>query len=558
MLDPRHTFARFVVGATNRLAAMAARRVAESPSPVYNPLFLTGGAGVGKTHLLQAIAHEAQTRRGSEAVRYATLDGFMDELGLALGKGALDEFRRGWAACEFVLLDELQGLSGKARTQEELLRLWDAWAQRGTQLVFAADRPPHELGDVDERLATRLVSGLVVDIAPPDPEVRLGVVRLLAAEQGIRLGEGVAEALAQLAVDNVRALQGAFHQLALRQEAEGRLVRPDEVPLLVGLPPEVRDEFRAFLADIEQTVAELVETAPWRRRIGEAILRWEAEGYRTRRLEEALEADRPPEVDALLARFEEDVRRLQEIEAALRELDALPPDPTLLRDPDRLGEAEARLAAARMAAQPLPSPPPGPTLAQWRAAHPAAEMAAQAVARVAERLGALYNPLVIHGPERSGKTQLLAALAHEAETRRPGLRLGYVTGEQLGQEILAALRSRAPELWRRRYRALNLLLLDDLTSFPADPAAHEELFFLIDNLLRAGAQLAVATDQPPAALTSFDPRLRTRLESGLRVDLDAALAAAAVGLTIDRWFLQRDKIPWDWLALEDRLWEELA
>lgn len=557
MLDPRHTFARFVVGASNRLAAMAARRVAESPSPVYNPLFLTGGAGVGKTHLLQAIAHEAGARRGAGSVRYATLDAFMDELGLALSGSELDAFRRAWAECAVVLLDELQGLAGKARTQEELLRLWDVWAQRGTQIVLAADRPPHELGDVDDRLATRFVSGLVVDIAPPDPEVRLGIVRLLAQEQGVELADGVAEALAQLAVDNARALQGALYRVAARQEAEGRLVRADEVPLVVGVAPEQRDEFHAFLADIEQTVAELVETAPWRRRIGEAILRWEAEGYRTRRLEEALDADRPPDVDALLTRFADDVRRLQEIEAELRELDALPPEPSLLRDPDRLPEAETRLAAARAAAQPLPAPPMECSLAAWRAAHPAAEVAAKAAARVAERLGTLYNPLVVHGPARSGKTGLLAALAHEARRVRPTARVGYVTGAQLGEEIRTALRDRAPELWRRRYRTVDLLLLDDLPEFPSDNAAHEELFFLVDSLLRSGVQLVVGTDTPPSALTGFDPRLRTRLESGLRVDLDAA-TPAAVAPTIDRWFLQRDKLPWDWLALEDRLWEELA
>ncbi|HEV2149291.1 MAG TPA: DnaA/Hda family protein, partial [Longimicrobiaceae bacterium] len=324
MLDPRFTFEGFLVGPGSRLAAAAARRAAETPGTSYNPLVVYGPAGMGKTHLLHAVGHLAGSVRPELRLAYRTADELVDGVSAALAAGTLDAFHEEHAALGLLLLDDVQLLAGRARTQEELLRLWDAMSGAGAQMVLASDRPPHELPGLDGRLLSRLAGGLLVDLAPPEAETRTAIARRAAEERGAALGEGVAEALGALAWESVRELRSGVDRVLAAQEAEGRVLAPDEVGPLLGMLPEAgpqEDEFGAFLSDITLTVAEMVEAAPWRRALGAAILRWEGEGIRTRRLEEALQADSAPDVDALLAEFAADVERLRALEAELRALD---------------------------------------------------------------------------------------------------------------------------------------------------------------------------------------------------------------------------------------------
>ena len=366
--DPRFTFETFVEGPGSQMAAAAARRAAESPGTSYNPLFLYGEAGVGKTHLLRAVGALAQAVRPELRVYFRAAADLVDDLSSAVAAGTTEAFRDELLESDLVLLDDVHALSGKGRTQEELLAAWDELVWTGIQVVLAARVPPAEIPALDDDLRSRLAGGLVVDISPPEPETRLGIVNRGARDRGLALGEGVGDALARLPLDGGHALHAGLDRIARVQADEERQVSAGEVAGLMGAAEEgavPADEFSAFLADIAFTVEQIVETDPWRKRLAESLLRYEGEGVRTRRLETALEADSAPDVDGLLRAFAADVERLREIAAELGAIDGKAASSPVLSDPDRVAEAEALLASAKAAADRKAEAAPAPTVDRW-------------------------------------------------------------------------------------------------------------------------------------------------------------------------------------------------
>jgi hypothetical protein len=358
--DPRFTFDTFVAGPGNQMAAAAARRAAEAPGTSYNPLFVYGARGVGKTHLLHAVGQLALTVRPELHVLYRTAEQLVDDISSAVSGGTLQAFADEVMESDVILIDDAHLLAGKSRTQEELLRVWDEIVWTGTQIVLGAELAPAEMEGVSEEFRARLAGGLVVDMTPPEPETRVEIVRRGAGQRGVKLGQGVDTALAGLPLEGVRELYAGLDRIAEVQEAEQRQLKPHELPAVLGVAdPEPPDEFTAFLFDITSTVEALVETEPWRKRLAEAILRYEGEGVRTRRLEHALEADTGPDVEKLLAAFAADLETLREIARELAGLDAEAAGSAVLQDPDRVAEAEALLVSARAAAErSRPAPPP--------------------------------------------------------------------------------------------------------------------------------------------------------------------------------------------------------
>jgi len=358
--DPALTFDTFVAGPGNQMAAAAARRAAEAPGTSYNPLFVYGAPGVGKTHLLHAVGALSLTVRPDLHVTYRTAQELVDDISSAVSAGTLEAFADELLESDVILIDDAHLLAGKSRTQAELLRVWDEIVWTGTQIVLAAQAAPADLEGVTEEFRGRLAGGLVVDMTPAEPETRVEIVRREAVRRGVELGGGVGEALAGLPLDGARELHAGVDRIGRVQEAESRQVRASELAGLVGLPrPEHADEFSAFLFDITSTVEQIVETDPWRKKLAEAILRWEGEGFRTRRLEHALDTDSAPDVDALLAGYAADVEKLRAISAALAELDSEAAGSAVLKDPDRVAEAEALLLSARAAEErSRPAPPP--------------------------------------------------------------------------------------------------------------------------------------------------------------------------------------------------------
>ena len=346
--DPRFTFDTFVVGPGNRMAAAAARRVAEAPGTSYNPLWVYGEPGTGKSHLCHAVAALALTVRPDVRVVVETAEGFASRLSTALAAGRLEAFRDGLLDADILVVDDADALAGKSRTQEELVSLWAEILRQKVQLIFAARVAPAELQGVDEAIRGLLAGGLVVDIAPADADTRREIVRRHAAGQGVALGNGVDDALANLPVSGAHELHATVDRIAAVQAERGAPISAAEVPSIAdNAAPQ--DEFSAFLSDITFTVGQLVEDAPWRKRLAEAILRWEGEGVRTRRLESALDGDAAPDVDAVLDGFAADVAKLRAVRDQLAALDASAATSPLLVDPDRVPEAEAMLLSARAA-----------------------------------------------------------------------------------------------------------------------------------------------------------------------------------------------------------------
>ncbi|MEJ2677929.1 MAG: DnaA/Hda family protein, partial [Gemmatimonadota bacterium] len=480
-LDHRYTFESFVVGSSNRLAAAAARRVAEAPGTTYNPLFVYSGSGLGKTHLLTAIGHHAATLHNDLTPVYDTLEHMMEEVRLAVEAGERDALRTSLRDAGMLLLDDVQFLAGHRQIQEELLRAWDALSSHGAQVVLTSDRPPHEMDSLDERLLSRFSGGLIIDMAVPDYETRIAIVRRKARERDHQLADGVPESLARIAFSNVRELQGALNRVIAVQELEHRQVPATEVGVLLGTAAarRGRDEFGEFLSEITGTVTEVVEEAE--RQAADAILRWEGAGYRTRRLEALLSGpSTPTRVEELVRRFEADAARLEAIESEMR---ALEPEAgelervDVLRDPDRLAEAEALLAQVRERARPLPAPPPG-TFDDVELAED--DLALRAAMAVAEQPGVKYNPLYVHGPVAKTRAALTAATANRMRELDASMRLGYVGAEEFSQELIEGLERNHIEAWRARYRAAQALFLVDVDRLAGTERSQEELFHLFD------------------------------------------------------------------------------
>jgi chromosomal replication initiator protein len=211
-LNPKFAFEQFVIGDANRFAHAAALAVAELPGQAYNPLFIVGPPGVGKTHLLHCIGNYVRAYGGGLTVRYTTTERFTNEFLAALqSRGGIDAFKQRYRRNDVLLIDDVQFLESKLKTEEEFFHTFNALHETGSQLVLTSDRPPRHMAALQDRLRQRFESGLLVDIQSPDPRTRLTVLRKRAHHDGIRLADdGVLELIAERVTDNVRALEAAL------------------------------------------------------------------------------------------------------------------------------------------------------------------------------------------------------------------------------------------------------------------------------------------------------------------------------------------------------------
>ena len=231
-LDARFTFDSFVVGKPNELAHAAARRVAEGGTVTFNPLFLYGGVGLGKTHLMHAIAHELQQRRPDLRVLYLSAEQFMYRFVQALRERQIMDFKELFRSVDVLMVDDVQFIAGKDSTQEEFFHTFNALVDANKQIVISADRAPGEIKDLEERIRSRLQCGLVVDLHPTDYELRLGILQqkveyYRSQYRGLVLADGVLEFLAHRITTNVRVLEGALTRLFAFASLVGREITLD-------------------------------------------------------------------------------------------------------------------------------------------------------------------------------------------------------------------------------------------------------------------------------------------------------------------------------------------
>ena len=246
-LNPRLTFDQFVIGDCNRLAHAAALSVAELPGLAYNPLFICGPPGLGKTHLLHSIANYVAEHGGGLTVRYTTVEAFTDHFVGAIQGGGLEAFKAAYRGVDVLLVDDVQFLQAKAKTEQEFFHTFNALHQAGSQLVLTSDRPPRDLAKLEDRLRERFEAGLVCDVRPPERATRLTILRKRVAQDDVgEVDPAALEAIADRVDANIRALEGALIRVVAFGSLTGRPVTAalaDEV--LAGLYPELQAPARA-------------------------------------------------------------------------------------------------------------------------------------------------------------------------------------------------------------------------------------------------------------------------------------------------------------------------
>ena len=235
-LNPRYSFDQFIIGDSNRLAHAASLAVAELPGQAYNPLFLHAPPGLGKTHLLHAIGNYVLSFGDEAVVRYTTVEAFTNQFIRALGSRSLDHFKQAYRDADVLLIDDVQFLASKAKTEEEFFHTFNALYETGRQLVLTCDRLPRQLESVEERLRERFESGLVAVIKPPDHATRVAILRKRAALDRIAVtDEAVLELIADRITDNVRILEGALIRIVAYHSLT-------QLPIDVRLAEAVLDE----------------------------------------------------------------------------------------------------------------------------------------------------------------------------------------------------------------------------------------------------------------------------------------------------------------------------
>jgi len=253
-LNPKYTFANFVVGPSNQLAHAAAIAAAGGGGPRHNPLFLCGGTGLGKTHLVHAVAHRFRSERPSSRILYVSAEKFVNEFVQALQEGRMNEFRARYRdRCDLLLVDDIQFLASKTQTQEEFFHAFNALHQADKQIIVTSDKYPQQLEKMEERLVSRFSWGLVADIQGPELETRVAILRKKAQLEQIELADDVVLFLAQAIRSNVRELEGTLIRLAAKSSLLGKTIDLDFARQELALTSNPRAS-EAGVDDIQRVV----------------------------------------------------------------------------------------------------------------------------------------------------------------------------------------------------------------------------------------------------------------------------------------------------------------
>lgn len=254
-LSPKFTFDAFVVGSSNQFAHAAARAIADAPGKAYNPLFIYGGVGLGKTHLMNAIGNKIIDNLGNVKMLYAPAEQFTNEFVYSMRNDRMDEFKAKYRNLDVLIIDDIQFIAGKSGTQEELFHTFNALYDTQKQIVFSSDRPPKDISPITERLRSRFGMGLIADIQAPDVETKMAILGKKSDIEGIHLPEDVSYFLASKVRSNIRDLEACMIRLGAHSSLTGNVISVDMAKNV--LKDLIHDEEKALSVDyIQKTVCE--------------------------------------------------------------------------------------------------------------------------------------------------------------------------------------------------------------------------------------------------------------------------------------------------------------
>jgi chromosomal replication initiator protein len=254
-LNPRYTFESFIVGASNQFAHAAAMAVADQPSKSYNPLFLYGGVGLGKTHLMQAIGHTLKRRNPSLRLTYISAEKFTNEVIASIRLERMAAFRDRFRNMDVLMVDDIQFIATRERTQEEFFHTFNALYDQQKQIVISSDCPPKEISSIEERLRSRFEWGLIADIQPPDLETKIAILQKKAESERVQVPDDVAEYIARAIKSNIRELEGALIRLMAYASLTGAVINLPTAQQVLKNIIETQDK-KVTIEQIQKRVGE--------------------------------------------------------------------------------------------------------------------------------------------------------------------------------------------------------------------------------------------------------------------------------------------------------------